>query len=168
MLRCSNAILSLQRAIRQRVAEGHRDYEDRTRKDGRAGRGNVEETAASANQKTNQKADKNFHFSFTPFRFDPEHSESAAPTVIPPTQNGKAMDHASVRAPTAAPPRKATIAVPERLIESPGVPAIANPGRTLSPARGSLPRGFVYQSWCLRRWLGIWKPSALKPFWIRG
>lgn len=101
MLRCSNAILSLQHAIRQRVAERHRYYEDRTRKDRRAGRGNVEETAASANQKTNQKADKNFHFSFTPFRFDPEHSESTAPTAIPPTRSGRAMDHPSIRAPTA-------------------------------------------------------------------
>jgi hypothetical protein len=89
MLRGSNAILSLQHAIRQRVAEGHRDYEDRAGKDRRAGRGNIEETAASANQKTNQKADKNFHFSFTPFRFDPEHSESTAPILIPPTQEGE-------------------------------------------------------------------------------
>ena len=69
MLGSSNAIPSVQHAIRQRVAEGHRYYQERTRKDRRAGRGNVEETAARANQKTNQKADKNFHFSFTSFRF---------------------------------------------------------------------------------------------------
>ena len=66
------------------------------------------------------------------------------------------MDHASIRAPTAAPPGKANIAVKERLVESPGVPAIANLGITLLPipvggkdatqAEETYRGGFIYRS----------------------